>query len=100
MKALDFRDFRCGPREAEDSDFYTTLDQAIANKNIAPFETVRGWVFLTKPTVGEIRLKTFDATGESHTEPIMGKLSGGWLTQPGSDLPTNNSYPTLDGRSD
>jgi len=42
LKALDFRDFRCGPREAEDSDFYTTLDQAIANKNIAPFETVRG----------------------------------------------------------
>lgn len=61
---------------------YTTLDDAFEGKNIAPSETVRGWLFLTKRFTGVLRLKIATSIGESYTEPLTGMATGGWASQP------------------
>jgi hypothetical protein len=65
---------------------YTTLDSVIANKNINPHETVRGWVFLikliTRESNGPLRFKMADALGNVSTEPMAAKANVGFPVQP------------------
>ena len=70
---------------------YTTLESVLANKNILPNETVRGWLFLSKPYLsGKLRLKVTDVFGKSYIEPLEGKQSSdGWNFQPLLMTPSN-----------
>lgn len=49
---------------------YTSFDSVIQNRNIAPNETIRGWLFFRKYPDGDIRFRLIDTLGNAFTVPI------------------------------
>jgi hypothetical protein len=79
----DARFFTGGDLKAAKEVKYTCFDSVIANKNIDPGETVRGWVFLQRWPIGELRLKIWGMDGSVVAvgfRPIP--------TYPSEDVPT------------
>jgi len=78
---------------------YTSFDSAIQNKNIAPNETVRGWLFFKHYFGGvKIRFRVKDALGHIFVEPLQGGfgVENGWPVQ---DLLMNKTTNVIDVRS-
>jgi hypothetical protein len=60
---------------------YETFDASVENRNIAPKETVLGWVFFTTPLDRPTRFAYTDAEGIVSSEPIQGIASHGFPNQ-------------------
>ena len=60
---------------------YVTLDSVIQNKNIAPDETIMGWIFTTKPCFGMLRFGYKDTTDYVAIGKIEPIASNAWPTQ-------------------
>jgi hypothetical protein len=55
---------------------YKTFESVSQNRNIAPNETIFGWVFMRKRPTGDLRLSVTYADGTVHSEPIENMASG------------------------
>lgn len=70
-----------GPLEKAQETNFVTFEDAIRDKNIAPNESIRAWVFLIRPRKGLLRL-TIDTPGGSYTQQTQGRGGSSWSAQP------------------
>jgi hypothetical protein len=74
---------------------YRTFDSAIENKNIAPNETVRGWVIFHYWYDGKRRLVVKDATGVVAAEPVSSGFEKESRVAEANPLPLTPVQPIL-----